>query len=115
MAHPNGKLFQERTGVKTTKEKSLSQTQPSVNSDYQVIPKLQKSGALAENRDNPKKVAKIKLGKQNGTYQLTPANPFVIIDTASGISLTHDRSLLPDYEEFPIRAHESKIESRNAK
>ena len=99
MAHPTGKLFQETTDVRTTKKRSPSQVQPSVNPGYQVIPNLQKSGALAERRDNSKKVAKIQLKNQSDTYR--PTNPLVIIDTASGINLTHDRSLLLDYEEFP--------------
>ena len=100
MAHRTGKSFQEITGVRATKKRSPSQAQPSVNSDYQVMPKLQNSGVLEENRDNPKKVAKIRLGNQNDTYHHTTTNPLVIIDTASGINLTHDRSLLLDYEEF---------------
>ena len=44
-------------------------------------------------------MAKIQLNNQSDAYR--PANPLVIIDTASGINLTHDRSLLLDYEEFP--------------
>ena len=86
--------------MKTTKKRSPSQVQPSVNPDYhQVIPKPRNTGALAESRDNSKKVAKIQLNNQSDAYR--PANPLVIIDTASGINLTHDRSLLLDYEEFP--------------
>ena len=51
---------------------------------------------MLENRDNT-----IQLGKQNDTYKPTPTSLLVIIDTVSGINLTHDRSLLLDYEEFP--------------
>ena len=56
---------------------------------------------LEENRDSPKKVAKIDLDNQSNNYKRIPTNPLVIINTASSINLAHDRSLLLDYEEFP--------------